>query len=210
MNINLLCFLFLVSLSLQAQNVGWEEELHYDSSQTPALYQEGLKLQKQGSLAKAWRLFSSIIQYDSISTEAVNLRLQRDSLIDQRIQQLTSKLNGKWTWLASGSNWGVGDSPEKCLCERYVMATDSAFHYYKNGQLEFSVDYQLLRTSNIIAQADFCVIDIGNGKKWIAYFSDERPYWVRHVASNRGNQFLTINMQYGCVCGCPEEVFIKK
>jgi hypothetical protein len=190
----------------------WTEDWNwvYDPSTTPALYQKGLMLQQQqDSLNKAWSIFSIIIKYDSISKEAQALRIQRDSLIGVRIKALTHDLKGEWAWLASGSNWGVGDSPEKCQCKRYLVADDSTFTFYRDGKPERSIGYHFQRQPTMI-YLDFFVIALDNGEQWVLHFGDKPYWWSLRSVKNRSGRFLTINKEYRCVCGCPEETFIKK
>jgi hypothetical protein len=180
----------------------------YDPSTTPARYQEGLRLQ-QDSLKKAWNIFSLIIKYDSTSNEARVLKVLRDSLIDAKIRDVKRDLNGKWMWLADGSNWGVSDTPEACQCERYLVATDSTFTIYRDGKPEKPIAYHFLRLAGMI-YFDSYVVALDNGEKWVIHLADEPYYWSYSSVKKRTGRFLNINMWYLCACGCPEESFVKK
>jgi hypothetical protein len=188
----------------------WTEDWNwvYDPSTTPALYQQGLRLQQQDSLRRAWNIFSLIIQHDSTSQEAQALKIQRDSLIEAKIKDLTHDLTGKWVWLADGSNWGVSDTPEQCQCERYLVADDSTFTFYQDGKPEKPIKYHFQRKTSMI-YLDFFVVALDTGKKWVLHFGDEPYWWSLRSVKNRSGRFLTINQEYRCVCGCPEETFIK-
>lgn len=171
-------------------------------------YNRAVRLEGVGQLDKALRIYSGFCQHDSLSPIAQKFKPRMDSMLDARYRYFHNNLQGRYRWLWSGSNWGTGNEPQMCCCERVMEIGKDSIRFYQDSLLQHAVAYSIKR-AYINLELENWTIHLSNGENWLVSSTFE-PYYhwrVHHQLRNTRDPMLWINRMQGCVCGCPEELY---
>lgn len=151
------------------------------------------------------RLLNTVYHFDPFSDPGRRAKLILDSLLQIEKQQFYHDFLGTWTWIWSGSNWGVGDSPKMCHCQKTLVIDSTTMTYFTDGRPTRTVNYTLqLRYADIGRPRQ--VIKTDNSVCWGVEVAD-RPQFRDADPSPDATRFLDVTEQYMCGCGCPDSIY---
>lgn len=197
-----------IKKSNQSDFGGWG----YTYKEQKKNFRKAKRLQKSGDPKESIRYHILVTGFDSITQESRQSQVFLDSLWKEKIKEVETELFGEWNWIWSGSNWGTGNSPSECNCQKTLVIDETGFAFHENGKVSERFEYKI-KTAYHSLITDAFIVENQEGKEmWvITLFTREDGYYCAFLKDMDENcdSFLNINFEYGCACGCPEQRFEK-
>ncbi|NOT51248.1 MAG: hypothetical protein HOP10_08215 [Chitinophagaceae bacterium] len=186
-----------------AQKKGGDKLEPANREEAADLYQYAINLEQQGSLVHAIYAFIRVFYFDSTSDIAIYSAAKLPILLKKYEEQVSEKLKGSWQWKWSGSNWGTGNEPEMCKCERSIVFDSAKIYFLTGNTVDSSFEYSI-RADNYGRWPLLYYIDIpGLKEKWNFNFRDRlSAIPLKDSLSIRRDRY-----GFRCICGCPEDMY---
>ena len=197
------------------QDIDDVEFIIYDKKQASIDFDYARKLENYDSLDKAIKFYKRVVKFGEISKNREVSENKLDSIRQIERKVFLEKLQGKWRWIWSGTNWGTQDSPKTCNCEKYLKITEKNIELIQNDKKPIILNYEFIDDINLIG-SEYFLIKVENNQtkeKWklkIYQQIDNHIYLSeRSENSDLFLEFIDITEYRYCVCGCSERRFEK-
>lgn len=206
-----LTLLFIPLIPAFSQDDSATEKFEYNKLMAAKDFKRGLQLEKADSLKEAMRHFRYVAKYQQ-GTTLGNMALQKlDTLWEIEKNRFVKQLSGKWRWIWSGSNWGTVDSPKNCQCEQYWLFDTDQIKVMENGSITQTLHFEIIKDLEYMGVLPLFLLKIGGSDEiWrIQVYHDIDNAYFLGERSKDAEWFLSLNLDFNCVCGCPEKRFEK-
>lgn len=206
---HLLLVLFAVQLMSAFSQTQKQDTYGYDALMAANDYKRGLQLEHADSLKEAMRHFRYVAKYRQ-GTAMGKMAIQKlDTLWEIEKNKFVQQLSGKWRWIWSGSNWGTSDSPKGCQCERYWLFNGNQIEVIEGGDVRETIHFEIVKDLEYMGVLPLYLLKIeGSDEIWRVemYHETDNAYFLSE-RSKDAEWFLSLNLDFNCVCGCAEKRF---